>query len=105
MRPAYALAACILMLAAGTDTRAGEHQVSKFRYDRASGAAILVCSGTIAPADCDVRSALETLVGLPSPAEIGCGVRGMELLMGSGVAAREGQYVKVACPRDAAQSN
>jgi hypothetical protein len=93
------------MLTAATDARAGEHQVGKFRYDRASGAAILVCSGTVAPADCDIHSALETLVGLPSPMELGCGVRGGELLMGSGVAAREGQYVKVACPRDAAQSN
>jgi hypothetical protein len=105
MRGVHAFMACVLMLAAGTDARAGERQVSKFRDGHAPAAAILVCPGNIAPADCNTRSAVETLVGLASPGRIGCGVQSEELLAGSGVATREGQYVKVACGEDAAQSD
>jgi hypothetical protein len=93
------------MLVAGTGARAGERQVSEFRYDHAPAAAILVCPGTIAPAGCDAHSAIETLVGSASPGRIGCGVQSQELLAGSGVAMREDQYVKVACPRETAQSD
>jgi hypothetical protein len=105
MAQVHAFAACIVMLVAGTGARAGERQVSEFRYDRAPAGAILVCSGTIAPADCDAHSAVETLIGLAPPGRIGCGVQSQELLAGSGVAMREDQYVKVACARETAQSD
>jgi hypothetical protein len=93
------------MLAAGTEAKAGERQISKLRYDHAPAAAILVCPGTVAPADCDAHSAVETLVGWASPGQIGCGVQSEELLAGSGVAVREDQYVKVACARETAQGD
>jgi hypothetical protein len=105
MRRVHALMACVLMLAAGTAARAGERQVSMFRDDHAPPVAILVCPATVAPADCDTRSAVEILVGLASPGRIGCGVQSEELLAGSGVATREGQYIKVACGEVAAQSD
>jgi hypothetical protein len=92
------------MLAAGTGARAGERQVSKFRGDHPP-AAIFVCPGTVAPAHCNTQSAVETLVGLASPGRIGCGAQSEELFAGSGVAAREGQYIKVACGEDAARSD
>ncbi len=105
MAQVHAFAACILVLVAGTGARAGERQVSEFRYDHAPTSAILVCSGTVAPADCNAHSAVETLVGWASPGRIGCGVQSQELLAGSGVAVREDQYVKVACSRETAQSD
>lgn len=55
MRRVHAFMACVLMLAAGTDARAGERQVSKFRDGHAPAAAILVCPGNIAPADCNTQ--------------------------------------------------
>lgn len=67
MAQVHAFAACIVMLVAGTGARARERQVSEFPYDHAPAAAILVCAGTIAPADCDAHSAAETLVGWASP--------------------------------------
>ncbi len=105
MAQVHAFVACILMLVAGTGARAGERQVSEFPYDHAPAAAILVCAGTIAPADCDAHSAVETLVGWASPGRIGCGVQSEELLAGFGVAVREDQYVKVVCARETAQSD
>jgi hypothetical protein len=93
------------MLVAGTGARAGERQVSEFRYDHAPAAAILVCPGTIAPADCDAHSAVEALIGPASPGRSRCGVQSQALLAGSGVAIREDQYLKVACPKETAQSD
>ncbi len=105
MRRVHAFVACVLMLAAGADARAGERQVSKLRYDHPPAAAIFVCPGAVAPVDCNTQSAVETLAGLASPGRIGCGVQSEELLAGSGVATREGQYIKVACGEDAARSD
>ncbi|HEY1782200.1 MAG TPA: hypothetical protein VGG79_17525 [Roseiarcus sp.] len=105
MAQVHAFVACIVMLVAGTGARAGERQVSEFRYDHAPAAAILVCPGTTASADCDAHSAVESLISSASPGRIGCGVQSQELLAGSGVAMREDQYVKVACPRETAQSD
>jgi hypothetical protein len=85
------------MLVAGTGARAGERQVSEFRYDHAPAAAILVCPGTTA--------SVEALIGPASPGRSRCGVQSQALLAGSGVAIREDQYLKVACPKETAQSD
>jgi hypothetical protein len=98
-------AAGALALAAAAGAHADERQVSAFRYAHPEIAAILVCPGTVAPADCDARSALSALVDPPSAGPIECGVQGQALLSGSGVRVREGQYVKVVCARDTARAD
>ena len=69
--------------------RADETQQSKF----------LICADSVAPAGCDASTAITVLVRPAGASDVGCGVRGPEVLSGSGLAAREGQYVKVVCAK------
>jgi hypothetical protein len=105
VRLIIALATCVLAAAASSSAYAGELQASQLKYGQPPGAQILVCPGTIAPADCNARNAVHVVVGRSSSGEIGCGVQSQQLLAGTGVAARDGQYVKVVCVRETAQAN
>jgi hypothetical protein len=99
------LAASALVLGATTGARADELQVSKLRYDHSIGAAILVCPANVAPADCDTQNALHAILSPSAPGQIGCGVQDQTLLIGSGIAVRDGQYVKVVCERETARTD
>jgi hypothetical protein len=101
----FVLVAASLVAVAASSATADDLQVSKFRYARSTLAAIFVCPGTLAPSDCNARSALDSIVDPPWAQEAGCGVGGQAVLAGSGLRLAEGQYVKVVCVRDAAQVN
>ena len=99
-------AACGVLVAAGlAGAQAGERQVTELRYGYKVVGKVLVCPGTVAPSECDVQNALDVIVGPPSPTEIGCGVQSQAMLAGSSIRARQGQYVKVVCSRETAQSD
>jgi hypothetical protein len=103
MRRAYTIV-CGVMAAAGlAHVQAEELPVNKFKYPQPA-AKILVCPAAIAPADCDPQNALDVIVGPPSAGEIGRGVQSQELLAGTGIRMRDGQYVKVACAGKTAQA-
>jgi hypothetical protein len=102
---ALALFAAGALAAAFTGARADELQVSKFRYPQPVEAKILVCPATVAPADCDARNAFDVIAGPPSASDIGCGVQSEEMLAGTGIRMRDGQYIKIACARATAQAN
>jgi hypothetical protein len=93
------------LAAALSSAGAGELQVSKFRYPDPTIASVLVCPGSVAPNDCNARSALQSIVNPPWTQEAGCGVAGQAVLAGSGLRLEEGQYVKVVCVRDTAQAD
>ena len=97
--------ASLAAVAASSAAMAADLQVSKFRYAHSTLSAIFVCPGTLAPSDCDARSALHSIVDPPWAQEAGCGVGGQAVLAGSGLRLAEGQYVKVVCARDTAQVN
>ena len=105
MRQVHAIAVCALALAAGAAAQAGERQISEFRNDDKVVGKVLVCPGTVAPSECDVQNALDVMVGPPSPTEIGCGLQGQEMLAGSSIRPRKGQYVKVVCSRQTARAD
>jgi hypothetical protein len=98
---AAGLAAAALSYAAAAD----ELQVSKFRYPDPTIASVFVCPGSVAPNDCNARSALQSIVNPPWTQDAGCGVAGQAVLAGSGLRLEEGQYVKVVCVRDTAQAD
>jgi hypothetical protein len=100
-----AAAGLLAALASSPSARADDIQVSKFRHQRPALSAIFVCPGTVAPSDCDGRSALHSIVDPPWAQETGCGVGSQAVLAGSGLRLVEGQYVKVVCGRDTAQAN
>jgi hypothetical protein len=105
MKGILGLAAGVLALAATTGARADEPQISKLRYDHSIGAAVLVCPGTVAPADCTLQNAVHAILSPSTPGPIACGVQDQALLAGSGTAARDGQYLKVVCARETARSD
>lgn len=105
MRKACAIVAGALAIAALTGARADELQVSKFRYAQPVNAKILVCPAAIAPADCGAQNALAVITGPPSASELGCGVQSQQILAGTGIRMRDGQYVKVACARETTQAD
>jgi hypothetical protein len=105
MKRILGLAAGVLALAATTGARADEPQTSKLRYDHSIGAAVLVCPGTVAPADCNVQNAVHAILSPSSRGQIGCGVQDQALLAGSGTAAHDGQYVKVVCTGETARTD
>jgi hypothetical protein len=59
----------------------------------------------LAPAGCDASNALDVIAGPSSPSEIGCGLQSQEMLAGTSIRMRDGQYVKVACSRATAQAD
>jgi len=99
------VAASLAPIAASSAATADDLQVSKFRYGHSTLSAIFVCPGTLAPSECDARSALHSIVDPPWAQDAGCGVGGQAVLAGSGLRLAEGQYVKVVCARDTAQVN
>jgi hypothetical protein len=105
MKRILGLAAGVLALAATTGARAGEPQISKLRYDHSIGDTVLICPGTVAPADCNVQNAVHAILSPSTSGPIGCGVQDQALLAGSGAAARDGQYVKVVCAGETARSD
>jgi hypothetical protein len=105
MKRILGLAAGALALGATTGAQADELQISKLRHDYSISAAILVCPGTVAPADCDAQNALDAILSPSTPGQIGCGVHDQALLTGSGIAVRDGQYVKVVCARETARTD
>jgi hypothetical protein len=90
-----ALTLGIAALTSNWSAQADDSQVSK----------LLVCAETVAPAGCDPSNAVAVIAMPASAKDAGCGVRGPELLAGSGVGVREGQYVKVACASKTAQAH
>jgi hypothetical protein len=100
MEKILGLAAGVFALCTMTGAEADELQISKLRYDHSIGAAMLVCPGAIAPADCNVQNAVHAILSPWAPGQVGCGVQDQALLAGSGIAVRDGQYVKVVCARD-----
>jgi hypothetical protein len=105
MRKAYAVASGLLAAAALTGADADELQVSKMKYAPAVVGTVLLCAGTTAPAERDAHSALDVILIPPSATELGCGVQGQEMLAGTGIRARDGQYVKIVCSRDTARAD
>ena len=67
------VAAGLIAAAASSAAVAGDVQVSKFRYADPLIAAVFVCPGTVAPSDCDARSASQSIVEPPWAREVGCG--------------------------------
>ena len=97
--------AAVLAAVASAGAEAGEVQVSKFRYAQPADVQILLCPATVAPADCDARNALAAIAGPPGAENFPCGVHNQQMLAGSGIPAREGQDVKVACAKATAQAD
>lgn len=60
---------------------------------------IFVCSASIAPSDCDKRTAIDVLLGPQANNEIGCGLGAQEMLAQTAIRPRDGEYVKIACVR------
>lgn len=104
MRRAYA-ASGLLAAAALTAAHADELQVSKMKYARPVVGRVFVCAGTTAPTECDAHNALDVILSPPSATELSCGVQSQEMLAGTGIRARDGQYVKIVCSRDTARAD
>lgn len=106
MKRILSLVAGVLALAATTGALADAPQVSKLPFDHSIGGAVLVCPGTVAPADCNAQTAVHAILSPSTPGPIGCGVQDQALLAGSGTATRDdGQYLKVVCPPETARSD
>ncbi len=80
-------------------------QISKFRHASPTIAGVFVCPGTVAPNDCDARTALQSIAHPPWGEEAGCGVGSQTVLAGAGLRLVQGQYVKVVCAHDTAQAD
>jgi hypothetical protein len=105
MRKTLAIASGLVAAAALSGALADELQVSKMKYPQPVVGTVLVCAGTTAPAECDARNALDVMLGPPSATELGCGAQGQEILAGTGIRARDDQYVKIVCSRDTARAD
>ena len=100
-----ALGAAALAISAAANARADEQPVAGTVPIGAVVARILVCPGTIAPADCDATNAIDVIAGPPTTSEIGCGVLSQQMLAVTGMAVSDGQYVKIGCVRRAARTD
>lgn len=105
MRRIYAVACGVLVAAGLGGAQAGERRTGELHDGYKVVGKVLVCPASLARAECGVENALDVIVGPPSPTEIGCGVQSEELLAGSSIRAREGQYVKVVCARETARAD
>jgi hypothetical protein len=100
-----AVAVAALAVLAAANAAAGAQQVAKIVPVSNIVARILVCLGTIAPANCDATNALDVIAGPASTSEIGCGVLSQQMLAIAGMAISDGQYVKIGCVRRAARTD
>ena len=63
---------------------------------------ILVCSVNLAPADCQIETALDLIKGPPAASEVMCGLHGQAYIAQTSLRPRlAGEYVKVKCLRPA----
>lgn len=63
---------------------------------------ILVCSVNLAPADCQIETALDLINGPPVANEVMCGLHGQAYIAQTSLSPRSaGEYVKVKCMRPA----
>ena len=61
---------------------------------------ILVCSVNLAPADCQLETALDIISGPQVASVISCGLHGQALIAATSVARRgPGEYIKIRCSR------
>jgi hypothetical protein len=60
---------------------------------------ILVCAASTAPGDCDMRSAIDVVLGPDVRNEIMCGLEAQEMLARTAIAPRDGEYMKISCSR------
>jgi hypothetical protein len=100
-----ALGAALLAISAATNAEADQQQVARRVTAGGVVSTILVCPGTIAPADCDAANAYDVIAGPPSASEIGCGVMSQQMLAVAGMAMVDGQYVKIGCVRGAERTD
>jgi hypothetical protein len=60
---------------------------------------IFLCAASIAPADCDRRTATDVARGPEASNEIACGLGAQELMAQTAIRPKVGEYFKVACIR------
>lgn len=60
---------------------------------------LLVCSLSVAPADCDKTTALDFIYGPVVANELQCGLYGQGLLASLAIRPQEGEYLKVSCTK------
>jgi hypothetical protein len=60
---------------------------------------VYLCAASIAPADCDRRTAIDVVHGPEASNEIACGLGGQMMMAQTAIRPTDGQYFKIACAR------
>jgi hypothetical protein len=79
--------------------------VGQFKIDRPTTTKIFVCPPHVSPSECNAGNATDVIFSPWSKSGIACGVQSQQLLAGTGVRMRDGQYIKVVCAGAVAESH
>jgi hypothetical protein len=60
---------------------------------------VYLCAASVAPADCDRRTAIDVALGPEASNEIACGLGAQEMMARTAIRPKDGEYFKIACVR------